>query len=89
MCVLNTFGSLTFVMLYIWSDISDDTDTITCTQWCMLPIVMLCLPFTIILDVIVLPIHLILFMYSSLRNICHSNIKNIQSIQTNTIDNPV
>lgn len=87
MCYLNAFGSLTITMLYIWSDpFADSDDEIKCTQWCILPIVILFIPATLVLDIIILPIYLSSYICSIIRDRRQSNIENIQ---TREIDSPV
>lgn len=87
MCYLNAFGSLTLTMLYIWSDpFADSDDEIKCTQWCILPIVILFIPITLVLDIIFLPVYLSLFICNIIGDRRQSNTENIQS---NEIDSPV
>lgn len=47
---------ITIVLYYIWAaPFNDSDDDITCFQWCILPIVILFTPITLILDLIILP----------------------------------
>lgn len=85
MCYLNAFGSLTLSMLYIWSD-PDSDDDIKCTQWCTLPIVILFIPITLVLDIIILPVYLSLFICNIIRD---RRQRNTENIQPNQIDSPV